>query len=490
MKKSIIFPANNKGGVGKTSLLIDLARMLSADYRVALIDTDGQGTFYETLTRKSTGGFYSGLETSVANIHHGANFRFSQGARKLKVKIKPAHAPAAIIPVGMLYESPERKAELEEIIRGTMADSGIILMDLPPIPHAALILDYSLKPLLETLDFQAVLFPVIVTTPEKNTLDIGLRGYEMIRNYLSSIGIRDCQVHPIVVANKVMGSVHQNKMSFSTLDSDDAEKLAKIGIIYYAKNGFFEFKRSFEYDSQRYRAIWLPFIEGLRHGQFGLINSDTIELFHFPQVSRQVADKMFGFAVYKKGGVMEIIYAEQMGRICNYISAHSRQPFNRSFSVEKYERDTPAAKTEIVRDIRRSLLDVYESVHDFGMITGGAYRSKYVVIMNTTKGNISIGLLQDIPKETLALAIAETERELGIKSEMDESSGNYDSIHSCLDWYTNKLMEVRIAYGETDIEIRFENCHSREGWTNQKGLFDGFLERLDKQLSKSPSKTI
>ena len=133
-RKSIIFPVNNKGGVGKTSLLVDLMSILSLDYKVGFLDMDGQGTLYGTLTgdyshTNAETSDYVGLDTKVVELFTGTEFKFAHGSKRLKIKVNPAQAPVALFPLGLLYDKPATREKLESIVQRDMANVGMVAVD-------------------------------------------------------------------------------------------------------------------------------------------------------------------------------------------------------------------------------------------------------------------------------------------------------------------------------------------------------------------------
>jgi chromosome partitioning protein len=173
MKKAIVFPVNNKGGVGKTSLLVDLAASIAQRNSVGLIDTDHQasmaGTFlgHKELTCLSLDD-YLAVEPCEVTLLPEVSLGFLSAIASMRLDIQATKAKLGVFPVGILYERPRRRARLERILNRDFSDREVIMVDLPPIPHPAMVLDYSIMPIVNILRRvnldEVNLFPLIVST--------------------------------------------------------------------------------------------------------------------------------------------------------------------------------------------------------------------------------------------------------------------------------------------------------------------------------------
>src|SRR3989338_1171659 len=515
MGKSLIFPINNKGGVGKTSLLIDLMTMLSTNYGVGLIDTDHQATLFGAATGDYSQGnhdmeFYEDLETKVVELRQGKEFRFAEGSKRMYVGLQPAIAPVALFPVGMMYENPSSREKLENIVTKDMARADVLGVDLPPIPHAGLILDHSITPIARALGNGTELFPLIVATPEKNTVEIGLREYISIKKYLLSKGIPENNIHPIVIMNKVLVNFGDNRVWFQGLDFDDRDKLSDLGITYDPGHkspdrdvNFVRFNSSFKFEGNTYRVTCMPFIEGLRKGGYCLLKGSNPELFTLPKLYRAVMDSGFTYA-FKDTNEVARIYSQEMDRLCSFVKAHSSTKPRKNYSIAKSSRRVDKVYSSLVADIKSGLQDVYE-MWGKGQIPDGYFYKVGEISIRSQQANQDATLiipLRLIPLENLAKAISDTELELGIKKEyIDETwkPGDYNHILAKLTGnikgnseyrppkeYENKLLKVDCNdYMESRVSIDLVlRGFNPVDPVRQSGYFDVFLSNLDRTFKK------
>ena len=155
MTKSIIFPVNNKGGVGKTSILTDLSSTLAQRHSVGIIDTDHQASLAGTLCDEDLScrelPYYEELRVRDIILMKSTNFNFNNGLARMGLDVNETKAKLGVFPLGLLYDSPEKKDKLETIINQEMVDVSFLAIDLPPISHPSLVLDYTIMPIVEML---------------------------------------------------------------------------------------------------------------------------------------------------------------------------------------------------------------------------------------------------------------------------------------------------------------------------------------------------
>lgn len=502
--KSLVFPVNNKGGVGKTSLSVDLVTILSVDYNVGVIDMDNQGTLYGTFTGDYTLGnqdtsAYSALETRIVELHGGARFNFAQGSKRMKIRVHPGIAPVALFPVGMIEDYPESVRHLHSIVNRDMSLADIILVDLPPVPHPKTILKQTLMPAIEALE-KVDLFPLIVTTPEKNTIDIGLRGYALIHSYLISQGVPEHRIHPIVVINKVSIGTNQGRLVFGSIDENDRAKLRDLKIIYDASTQYpgcqyFDFRRRFKFNGRVYRVVWMPFIEGLRGGDFNLFKGKELQLFNLPRLYDQVRDGGYDTSSHPTNDVQRA-YSEQMDDLCSFIRKYSSRHAKRNYSVNKNYRPKADARSTLVRQIRTGLQDVYQ-IWDSGTPitqTNCLYSIGDIRIRHRPNSDLSLWIPEaQIPLEPLARAIAKAETDLGLTSwDSGWKAGDVDKILTGLrskdhySAYENELLNITADPGGHNImyiNLKFNDFRDLNP-KRQLDYFHTFLAHLDTELSR------
>lgn len=503
--KSIIFPINNKGGVGKTSLLVDLMTMLSLNYKVGLIDTDPQATFYSTITGDDSKGsensdFYLDLETITAELHASAEFKFAQGSKRMKITVNPSYAKASIFPIGMIKDFPESIEILDCIVKEDMREVGMIGVDLPPVSHPKTCLEQTLMPIIESSD-NPELFPLIITTPEKNTIDIGLKSYSRIKEYLLKENIPEDKLHPIVIINKVLTQQSDHGYFIhSGLDKHDRVKLRGYGIIFDDSvnrgSHYYEFRNRFKHNGVNLRSIWMPFIEGLRGGDFCLLKGKKPEFFNLPEIFNQVTASGYRYA-HKEIDLMQGVYSEEMNKICNFIKAHSKQKVRRNYSVHKHLRKKSEAKTRLIRDIRTSLEDIYQMWEENPDNEPDFYKTGEMTIRHRSYNLLELWIPKKlISLEKLAQAISDSEEDLGLKKgDIDEEwkPGDYEKILFQMKndeefrGYENELLEITtrsyVSPDISEINIKWDSYRKTPPET-QKERFDVFLGYLDKALKK------
>ncbi len=501
MKKSLIFPVNNKGGVGKTSLLVDLMTVLSINYNIGIIDTDHQATMFGTITNKDSFGnqnkdFYEDLETRIVELHPGADFGFAKGSKRMKIKIQPAFAPTAVFPVGMIYENPKTKTKLQNIVTQDMKNVDIIGVDLPPIPHPGLILDHSIMPIIEAMK-DVELFPLVIVTPEKNTIEIGLRQYAAIKKYLLSKGIQKDQIHPICVVNKVpIKNCEASKKKHFAGFEDNEDKLQQLGILYSSRYShperdlsYVEFNKKFDFEGSRMRISWMPFIERLRHDGYCLLKGKQPKLFNFPDLQRAVTDTGFNYA-HNENNVLENLYSEAMTILSNFIS-HNSTKRKKNYLISKVSKQVEKVHTKFVADIRTGLSNIYETWQNDE--EPNFYKSQSFHINYRFERYLVLHLKRNnYDSDKIIQAVAKTEIELGLnRGWMDEKwrPGNVKRIKKELTefQYENDLLKITLSHNDktyiSEIELKLETWNTTpEQRQRNIEYFDVFLTNLDKEL--------
>ena len=105
-----------------------------------------------------------------------------------------------------------------------MGNAPFLAVDLPPVPHPGMILDYTVMPVVDAFGKDVRLFPLIVSTPDHNVTDIALRGFAKIAEYFEQNGVPKGRIHPIFVLNKVPLE--------EAVTYEVSKKFAKIGVLY------------------------------------------------------------------------------------------------------------------------------------------------------------------------------------------------------------------------------------------------------------------
>lgn len=125
----IITVANQKGGVGKTTTVVNLASGLaSLGYRVAVIDLDSQGALTISL------GFdpYT-VRPSTYNLLIDDDLKFSEILRRARARLQIAPANAELIAAEYkLYNRQDRTSRLRKTLRNSRDPFDFILIDTPP----------------------------------------------------------------------------------------------------------------------------------------------------------------------------------------------------------------------------------------------------------------------------------------------------------------------------------------------------------------------
>jgi len=381
MTKALIFPANNKGGVGKTTVLAELVANLAQSQSVGVIDFDMQSALAGTLLGDFSIGmqpyeFYDGLQPQDVVIRNGTELTFVETRKTYRVRVKPAIASVTSFPVGMMYRNPDRKEKLEQIIEA-FKDKEVLAIDFPPFPDPAMILDHSILPMLEQVgDYK--LFPIIVSTPDHNVIQIGLDEYFHIRDYLLQEGIPEDKISPIHVLNKVELRREGERGTEISFAQTEFDKLKEMGIFQQDKpekedapfsvrrsnatvdNIFYpsSFNKHFTYRGQRFRSVWIPQQEVV-DGSYAVNLRKKPQVHHFPEIYKALQSQ--GLTVRQSGDAEDNATAYQLAKLANYIRAMSNSKQRSYFNVDVETKDLTAEKTEAVKNIEACFDDIYRS---------------------------------------------------------------------------------------------------------------------------------
>ncbi|MEK6984291.1 MAG: ParA family protein [Nanoarchaeota archaeon] len=386
MTTAILFPVNNKGGVGKTSVLTDLIAMLSRSYNTGVIDFDRQGSLAGTLLDDQSIGSqplesYDNFQTRKVTLQERTSFNFADAMRKLTVDIEPSETKVSIFPVGMLYRNPNRRERLERIVKMDFGGVDIIGVDLPPLSDAAVVLDYSLKPLVETMK-DVRLVPIVVTTPEKNTIEIGLSQFPEIYAYLQSLGVGKKKINPILLINKLRIDYGDEKFA-QGFNYQDLDKLEKLGLIRKEWLSHQEMMRESNLGGGRggiegiivgglnregivYDVRWLPYFSHVADERFGSSADGRFSfyfgakpaLFHFPQLLKIVKDE--GYIDGEESTVDERVFTEQMSKFLGYLSQRIGQEKRQFYSMQTIRKNVADVQSRLIESLQEGRRIVYE----------------------------------------------------------------------------------------------------------------------------------
>ncbi|GEM_PF-6740041 len=371
MGHNLIFPVNNKGGVGKTSVLADLSAALAQRHTVGIIDFDDQASLVGTFTGEDVACKpldESTLEVRTVQLVPSTHFIFSNPLQRLTLDVQPTRAQMTVFPAGLLYDHPERKDRLEDILRREMADVTFFALDLPPIPHPGMILDYTLLPVIEGLSHNGSphLFPLIVATPDHNVIDIALRGYEKIVDYLHAKGVPTSHIHPIFVLNKVplQGEENREMLQYTTFQAGVAEKLATLGILYITDLGgvsrINHINRHFDYNGERFRSVVFPMLEGIHEGHYSLFFGHELQLFQYPHLVDVALDHDFLLSEQLSMTGHDKVYMHSLHQLVNYIAATAQARPRKNYVKRLKVFDRQSVTSNVVEDLRRTLEACYQ----------------------------------------------------------------------------------------------------------------------------------
>ena len=385
MTLNLIFPMNNKGGVGKTSILTDLCSALAQRHRVGILDFDDQASLASTLLGIRKPDEYDEIEEdemqgeedkldfvcrdledydlAVHNVvlNPAREFAYSDILSRLDIRVAPTRAHVCVFPAGITYEHPEKRTELETIVRERMKMPTFVAADLPPIPHPGMILDYTIQPLVDAFSGDVRLFPIIIATPDHNVIDIALRGYAKIARYFQEKGVPKERVHPLFVLNKVPLQEREGKVT-TQFDESIERKLGELGIIYVSKetrSGINRIKHSFDYQGVRYRSVVFPRFEDIREGCFSLMFNQELSLAQYPHLVDMVK-------AHKYPGVEETdprrrVFMYSLREAVNFITAKSEEKPTKNYTKKREVYDLKRMESETARELQEFIETYYRT---------------------------------------------------------------------------------------------------------------------------------
>lgn len=364
MTRNIIFPVNNKGGVGKTSVLTDLCAALAQRHGVGIVDFDDQASLAGTLLKRDVAcrrlDEYD-LDVVDAVLTPPTQFVFSEPLRRLTLDVAAARAKVTVFPAGLLYDHPERKTRLDEIVSQEMGEASFIAVDLPPIPHPGMVLDYTVTPMIKSLGGDVRLFPLIVATPDHNVIDIALRGFAKIATYFEAQGVSPEKIHPLFVLNKSPMSISMEEgPARSALQFALFDKLRALGLIYKAGTSagvtLKKLNRHFDYDGRRYRSVVFPLLDCVQDGTFSLFYGRRLQLAQYPHLTDLVEGHHF--PVPEDGESESKFYRHGLQQLVAYVVAKSGERPHKNYVKRLTRFDSVSVTSDVVASLR-SVLEAY-----------------------------------------------------------------------------------------------------------------------------------
>ncbi len=419
MVKNIIFPINNKGGVGKTSILTDLVAMLAQRYRVGVVDMDAQGSLEGTLfggqspEPRGSGEYDSNALDAI--IMPKAEFTIKDPLKEIRFKVGEARVKVGRFPVGVLYHDAGKKQDLSSLVNGSMGQPDFIAVDLPPIPDAGLILDHSIKPLIEVLGGDVNLFPIVVTTPDHNVINIGFQGFKELATYLKSLGIPDEKIHPLSILNKFPmekdfgeGLYNASRLPKSLWKRIEGVGMGdKLGIAGRPRN----FKKRFDKDGYRFLSVFLPMMPEVRDGCFSLFYGRKPSITQYPYLATVAAKNGLPGSQRK---TLEAYYLFAMNHLFNNMveiaNGQGRLKARRNFSyvVENYDRK------ELLNQSVSEILGLSDLYYETGQLPDKKTRVVELPSRQDYQDGIHLSMPNVVTIEQMAGVLHETGKELGV----------------------------------------------------------------------------
>jgi len=365
MTKNIVFPVNNKGGVGKTSILTDLCATLAQRHSVGIIDTDHQASLAATLLDNPDIACRE-LDTydcsRVLDVTMLPEVKFSVGSvlSSTQLIVSPTVAKVGVFPAGYLYEYPKSTELLERILLQDMADAEFIAVDLPPIPYPSLLLDYTIKPMIDIIGKDVNLYPLLVSTPDHNVIDICLKQYEGIQKYFIQKGIPPQKIHPISILNKVPIKKHHREDSTffykAQIENKIMRKLSNMGMIHNVEDfmaGINHFNKKFSFNGKTYRSVFFPHIDNIQDGRFSILWGEQTQIYHFPHLSDLVKDS--GYKNESDTDPIQRSYLYSLRKLTNYLVAKSNSKPRKNYIKKKRLYNSSKVTNEALKELQQVL---------------------------------------------------------------------------------------------------------------------------------------
>lgn len=477
MTLNLIFPVNNKGGVGKTSILADLCAALAQRYSLGILDFDDQASLATTLIGKPKDEFDEyeeeereeeearpdfvcrdladyDLTVHDVELNPKREFVYSDILSRLTIAVAPTRAKVCVFPAGMVYDHPEKKQALEEIVNKGMKQPTFVAVDLPPIPHPGMIFDYTINPLIDTAGEDVRLFPLIITTPDHNVIDIALRGYAKIAKYFRERGIPAERIHPLFVLNKVPLEVREKKVT-TRLDQSIERKLGKLGIVYVSPDtgsGINNIKRSFDYEGTRYRSVVFPQFDEVREGCFSLMFNQELSLAQYPHLVDMV--NSYKYPMNEEMDARRRVFMYSLRELVNFIAAKSEEQPRRNYTKKREEFDKEKMGNETADELRTFIEQYYRI---------GEANTKYTT--NVTKweyGGASneewIGIPKTMSEEAMAIIVYRTAKQINPSLEITEESVR--KAFQEKDGYDDGTFTIRDRQGYELIGVEYNTIDS------------------------------
>jgi len=126
---NVIVVANQKGGVGKTTTVINLGACLAAlGYRVALIDLDSQGALSAAFGYNP---YHINLTSTTMLMDQ--TIKLGEILRKVRTRLQLAPASAELLSAEYrLLKQPDRTKRLRKAINPTLDSLDYLIIDTPP----------------------------------------------------------------------------------------------------------------------------------------------------------------------------------------------------------------------------------------------------------------------------------------------------------------------------------------------------------------------
>jgi hypothetical protein len=462
MTRNILFPINNKGGVGKTSILTDVVTALAQRHTVGIIDFDDQASLAGTLQSKDLACRpleECSLDVSNIMLTPATRFGFSDSLGSLAIDVEAIKAQLSVFPAGMLYDFPEKQKRLERIVNTEMGATSFFALDLPPIPHPGMILDYTLLPIIKACKDDVRLFPLLVATPDHNVIDIALRGYAKIERYLQENGVPRNKIHPIFVLNKVPVEIGESEKPATTFDTDISRKLNALGILYISpswNHGQINHINShFDYNGSRYKSVVFPFLTDIRDGQFSLLFGKELQLHQYPHLVEMV--RAHNFQVSADNNPRDRIYMYSLHQVINHIVAQANSKPKKNYTKTRVVFDKEKITDDVVIELRE-LLDYYYETGE----------SKYTERITQPLGGSSTEVWYNVPRTTtpewMAKILLQTQSALNPSLQLNAESieealtkETYPGFTENFNIYDVKgLQIVGVAFkNETTIKLAF-----------------------------------